>query len=151
MASNMEHDKPNKERPKVGVGVIIINDGKVLLGKRKSSHGSGSWSFPGGHLEFGEEPEDCAVRETLEETGVTLKNLRRGTYTNDIFEKEGKHYITLYVIAELDSGTPEVMEPDKCEEWRWFEWNSLPEPLFIPIQNLIKDSKDRFNPSNIIS
>lgn len=143
MENDMEHDRPSKERPKVGVGVIIMHKGKILLGKRKSSHGSGSWSFPGGHLEFGEEPEDCAVRETLEETGVTLKNLRRCTYTNDIFEKEGKHYITLYIISELDSGMPEVMEPDKCEEWRWFEWNSLPEPLFIPIQNLIKDG---FNP-----
>ena len=63
------------ERPKVGVGVIIIKDGKVLLGKRKNAHGEGSWSFPGGHLEFNEELFDCAKREVLEETGIKIKNL----------------------------------------------------------------------------
>jgi 8-oxo-dGTP diphosphatase len=42
------------KRPKVGVGVIIKKDGKVLMGKRKNAHGDGTWSFTGGHLEFGE-------------------------------------------------------------------------------------------------
>lgn len=131
------------ERPKIGVGVIITKEHKVLLGKRKNSHGDGSWSFPGGHLEFGEDPEDCAIRETLEETGIRIRNLRRTIYTNDIFEKENKHYITLYILAEYDSGIVKVMEPDKCERWEWFSWEELPEPLFLPIMNLQKES---FNP-----
>lgn len=46
--------------PQVGVGVLILRDGKVLLGRRKGSHGAGCWSAPGGHLEFGEVVEDCA-------------------------------------------------------------------------------------------
>jgi 8-oxo-dGTP diphosphatase len=37
------------DRPKVGVGVCIVKDNKVLLGKRKNSHGDGTWAFPGGH------------------------------------------------------------------------------------------------------
>ncbi len=52
--------------PQVGVGVLILRDGKVLLGRRKGSHGAGCWSAPGGHLEFGEAVEDCALREALE-------------------------------------------------------------------------------------
>ena len=40
------------DRSKVGIGVIVLKDGKVLLGKRKNAHGEGSWSFGGGHLEF---------------------------------------------------------------------------------------------------
>jgi 8-oxo-dGTP diphosphatase len=131
------------ERPKIGVGVIVIKDNKILLGKRKNAHGDGTWSFPGGHLEFGEMPEECAVRETLEETGINLKNLRRTIYTNDIFDKENKHYITLYVLAEYDSGTVRVMEPEKCERWEWFSWEELPRPLFLPIENLLKE---KFNP-----
>lgn len=126
------------ERPSVGVGVIIVNHGKVLMGKRKGSHGRNSWSFPGGHLELEEPVEDCARREVLEETGVEIKNLRPGPYTNDIFESEHRHYATLYVVADYDSGEVRVMEPDKCERWDWFAWNELPQPLFLPVQNLLQ-------------
>jgi 8-oxo-dGTP diphosphatase len=131
-------------RPKVGVGVIIIKDKQVLLGRRKSAHGQGTWCFPGGHLEFHEELEACARREVLEETGLHLKNVRAETFTNDIFPDEGKHYITLYMRAEVASGQVAVAEPDKCEQWAWFAWDNLPEPLFIPIQNLLKQGYTPF-------
>lgn len=130
-------------RPKVGVGVIVIKNGKILLGKRINAHGEGTWSCPGGHLEFNESWEDCATRETMEETGIAIKNIRFGTATNDIFEAEEKHYITIFMIAEYDSGTVQIMEPDKCEKWEWFEWDRLPHSLFIPIQNL---QKRNYNP-----
>lgn len=134
----MVYDLMLTERPKVGVGVCIIKDNKILLGKRKGAHGCGCWSFPGGHLELNESVEDCAKREVLEEAGIQIQNLKRGPYTNDIFEKEGKHYVTVYIISEYASGELKVMEPDKCEKWEWFELNKLPHPLFIPIQNLVK-------------
>jgi 8-oxo-dGTP diphosphatase len=62
------------ERPKVGVGVFIIKDKKILMGKRINSHGEGTWSLPGGHLEFFETFEDCAKREVMEETGLKISN-----------------------------------------------------------------------------
>lgn len=58
------------ERPKVGVGVIVLKEKKLLLGQRKGSHSQGEWAPPGGHLEFGEEVAACAKRELLEETGL---------------------------------------------------------------------------------
>lgn len=61
-----------------------------------------------------------------------------------MFKKEGKHYITLSIISEYDSGEVKVMEPEKCEKWEWFEWNNLPQPLFIPIQNLLKQNYNPF-------
>ncbi len=131
-------------RPGVGIGVCVIKDGKVLLGKRKSSHGEGDWSFPGGHLEFRESWEECASRETFEETGIKIKNLRFGAVTNDIFEKENKHYITIFIVADHDSGEVKVMEPDKCEKWEWFEWGNLPQPIFLPTRNLIKQNFSPF-------
>lgn len=130
-------------QPTIGVGVIVLRDGKVLLGKRKNAHGEGSWSFPGGHLEFQETIEDCAVREVKEEIGVSIKNIRRGPFTNDLFYGEGKHYVTLFLIADFASGNVMTMEPEKCERWDWFEWDALPKPLFLPIQNLLKQ---KFNP-----
>ena len=124
------------KRPLIGVGVIVVRDDKVLLGLRKGSHGDGTWHFPGGHLEFGESVEDCARREVLEETGLRADLIEPGPYTNDIFKKEDKHYITLFAITEIEEGEPKVMEPEKCECWKWFSWNNLPQPLFIPIENL---------------
>ena len=126
------------ERPKVGIGVIVLHKGKVLLGKRINSHGSHTWSFPGGHLEFKEGIFDCARREVLEETGLEIANPKICQFTNDIFVKENKHYITIFVVCSANNVEPKIMEPDKCEEWRWFDWNNLPEPLFLPIQNLLK-------------
>ena len=109
-------------RPLVGIAVIVIKDNRVLLGKRKNAHGAGTWAFPGGHLEFNESIEDCAAREVFEETGIRIKNLRYGPYTNDRFEAEGRHYVTLFMIADYDSGQPTVREPHKCEKWAWSEW-----------------------------
>lgn len=130
------------ERPKVGVGVFVLKEGKVLFGKRKNSHGEGSWGLPGGHLELNEELEDCARREVLEETGMKIKNVRIGTFTNDIFKEEGKHYITLFIVAEHESGEPQIKEPDRCEKWEWHDWKNPPAPLFIPLQNLRKQDFD---------
>lgn len=132
-----------KDRPKVGVGVLVTKNGKVLFGKRKNAHGEGSWCFPGGHLERGEKIEDCAKREVMEETGLSIKNLRFGPYTNDIFKKEDKHYVTLFVIADYDSGELKLMEPERCERWDWFDWEGLPRPLFLPEQNLLEG---KYNP-----
>ncbi len=125
------------ERPKVGVGVCIVKNGKVLMGKRKNAHGDGTWSFPGGHLEFGESWEECAAREVKEETDLEIQNIKFVGVTNDIFEKEDKHYITIFMIAEIKSGNLRNTEPEKLEKWDWFEWSKLPEPIFIPTRNLI--------------
>jgi 8-oxo-dGTP diphosphatase len=136
------------ERPRVGVGVIIRRNGKILLGKRKNSHGSNTWALPGGHLEFGETPEECALREVAEECGIRLEQVQRGPYTNDLFSSEGRHYITLFILADaLGNDSPQILEPEKCERWEWFSWHALPEPLFIPVANL---KAGGFNPDVLL-
>jgi 8-oxo-dGTP diphosphatase len=133
----------NPNHVRVGLAVYIINkEGKVLLGKRKGSHAAGDWATPGGHLEVGENWEQCAQREIKEETGIEIKNIRLGTVTNDIFEKSGKHYITLNMLAEYVSGEPRVLEPEKCEKWEWFDWDDLPSPLMISTRNVIAQGFD---------
>ena len=131
------------DRPKIGVGVIIRRGNKVLLGKRKNSHGDGTWAFPGGHLEMNESIENCAQREVEEETGLRVQQFKKGTFTNDIFVKEKKHYVTLYLVTDLVDGEPKIMEPEKCERWEWFTWDNLPSPLFLALDDLLKD---KFNP-----
>ena len=126
------------ERPKVGVGVIVVHGGKVLMGKRVGAHGAHTWGFPGGHLEFGESVEECAARETMEEAGLKLKNIQLVHFTNDVFHEKNKHYITLYALAEPEHPNAQVMEPHAMERWEWVDWNKMPEPVFLPILNLKK-------------
>jgi len=133
-----------KRRPHIGVGVMVWKGDCLLLGKRISAHSENSWQFPGGHLEFGETVESCARREVEEEAGVLIRNIMPCGFTNDVFIDAEKHYVTLFVCSEYGSGEPAVMEPDKCEQWRWFQWNSLPEPLFTPIRNFLKSHPDLY-------
>lgn len=114
--------------PKVGVGVLIIKNNTVLLARRKNAHGAGEYAFPGGHLEFGESFEDCAVRETAEETGIDIKNIQFQFVGN--FVKYDRHYVHVGLTAEWASGDPKVLEPEKSEEWGWFDFDNLPSPIF---------------------
>ena len=130
--------------PIVGVGAIVIREGKVLLGRRLGAHGAGTWALPGGHLEFGETIEACARREVLEETGLALSSVCGGPHTSDIFPEVVRHYVTLFVCAESPQGTPLLLEPSKCAEWSWFAWHALPRPLFRPLESLLQTGFDPF-------
>lgn len=132
--------------PRVGVGVIILDGKKVLLLKRKNAHGDGTWAFIGGHLEFGESPEECAKREVSEEIGLKIKNPKAVAFTNDLFPKENKHYITIFVITKFDGSKFTIKEPDKIEALEWFTWGKLPKTLFTPVANLLNTG---FDPRNI--
>lgn len=93
------HTRYGMKRPKVGIGVLIIDGSRILLGKRKSAHGEEYWAPPGGHLEFGESWEACAQREVLEETGLMIIDAQFYAVTNDIFYESSKHYITIFMRA----------------------------------------------------
>jgi 8-oxo-dGTP diphosphatase len=121
--------KKEAREPIVGIGVMIIKDGKVLLGKRKGSHGEGEYAFPGGHLKYMESFTDCAEREIKEECGIKVKNLRFQCVGN-IIKYAPKQYILIGFLADWESGEPTALEPEKCEYWSWYDINNPPEPLF---------------------
>jgi 8-oxo-dGTP diphosphatase len=123
---------------RVGIGVFIFKDGKFLMGKRLGSHGAETWTIPGGHLEYGESFAETASREALEETGLRIKNIRFGAVTNDFFEKEDRHYVTIWMLSDYESGEATIMEPDKYVEQAWHDFSDLPSPLFLPWQQLLK-------------
>lgn len=119
----------NIRQPLVGVGVMVFRSGSVLMTRRKGSHGAGEYSFPGGHLEHGETFEQCAVRETREETGIEIKNLRFLYLTNSRFYLP-RHYVHIGMVSDWAHGEPRAMEPEKAEEWKWYALDALPEQLF---------------------
>lgn len=120
----------------MGISAVVVRDGKLLLGKRKNTHGQGQWATPGGHLEYGEDVAACACRELIEETGLKAHASRLGPWVSNVIEN--KHYITLFVIVEEFEGELELREPEKCEGWEWFDFNCLPSPLFGPIRSFVE-------------
>ena len=125
------------DRVAVGVGVIVRCGNDVLLIRRRGAHGAGTWSPPGGHLDFGETFEQCALRETREETGVTVGNLRFVAITNDVFSDEHRHYVTVWLEGEYVRGEATVQSPREMSEVGWFDWSALPTQLFLPLENLL--------------
>lgn len=127
--------------PKVGVGVFVWRDERVITCRRLGSHGHQAWQVPGGHLEFGESFEECAAREVMEEVGVAITNIRFITATNDIFEADNKHYITIWMEADWAANEPTSCEPDKIAEVGWRKPNELPLPHFEPCWGNLRHAK----------
>ena len=136
-----------EEQKKVGIGfgVMMLKDGKVLLGKRHNDVNKadselrlvGTWTMPGGKLKYGESFEDGAKREVLEETGMILDRMKLICVNND--KNEYAHFVTIGMLAEGFSGEAKVMEPDEITEWGWFELDNLPKPLYFPSERILNN------------
>lgn len=119
---------------------MIFRDGKILLGKRKGSHGEGEYAFPGGHLEYMELFEECAQRETAEECGIEIENVRF-QFASSVTAYAPKHYVHIGMIADWKSGEPVLLEPEKCESWGWYDLEDLPKPMFFMAQQSVEHYK----------
>lgn len=138
-----------KKRVGVGFGVILLKNGVVLLGRRHADpskagselHGEGTWTLPGGKLEFGETFEEGAKREVAEETGMRLGAVKVICVNND--RVEDAHFVTIGMLADNFEGKPRVMEPDEITEWQWFSLNGLPQPLFFPSRKVLANFSNK--------
>lgn len=112
------HPKP--PRPQVSVGVIIAKDKQVLLLRRSSAPEEGAWSTPGGHLEYGESPQQCAIRQAQKEAGITITHPVFRAITNAVFEEEQRHDLTIWVEGTYVSGEPfEHLLTGQCDPAPW--------------------------------
>ena len=136
--------KRGRCRSKTKGGVIMNGRREVLLGLRKGSHGAGEWNFPGGHLEFGDTVFETAQREVEEETGLVVRDFELISVSDDLryIETDNKHYLTLGVKAAYVGGEPQVMEPQKCEEWRWFSLDDLPGKMLEGTALIIRNYRE---------
>ena len=129
-------------RPRIGIGIMIQNEkGEVLLGRRKGSHGAGEWSFPGGHLEFGETIFESAKREVEEETGLTINQFILMSVFDEMryISSDGKHYVNIGLRGTYAGGQVQCREPDKCDGWEWFPLDRLPEHLFESTEAMVRN------------
>lgn len=122
-----------RDKLKPCVGVMIWKEGKVLIGKRKGSHGSGEYSFPGGHLEYDESFAECVKREVLEEAGINIKNIIFMSLAN--YKKhEDRQDILANFVADWEDGEETNFPNEKIGDWQWCSIDELPSPLFYPTQ-----------------
>jgi ADP-ribose pyrophosphatase len=115
------------ESPVVGVGAVVIKDGKVLLVKRGVDPKKGLWAIPGGSLKLGETLQEGAEREIMEETGITIR-AKEPVYSFDFFERDGGgrvrfHYVIVDMMADYIGG--EVQGADDALEARWVSPDEL--------------------------
>jgi ADP-ribose pyrophosphatase len=124
--------------PRVGVGAIVIHEGKILLVKRGVEPGKDLWAIPGGTLRLGETLRECAAREILEETGITIA-VGECVYVFDLIERDeiGKikfHFVVADFAALYVSGEPKA--GDDAAGACWYAPEDLDD---LPVsQNTIK-------------
>ncbi|WP_328914918.1 MULTISPECIES: NUDIX hydrolase [unclassified Streptomyces] len=129
-------DQPADEPPGISAAIIAHN-GRVLMVRRRVAEGQLSWQFPAGAIEPGESPEDAAVRETLEETGLTVAAVR--LLGQRIHPKT--HRMMSYTACDVVSGTAHVADDEELAELAWCAHAEIaeyvPYGLFPPVQDYL--------------
>lgn len=151
----MRFVKPGKDYIGLGVGAIIQNDkGEVLLLKRPKSitpdrTTSDMWSVTGGEVEFMEKAEEAMKREVMEEIGVEVEVIKPIEYHDQILEKSKVHWHCQSFHCKVKSGEPKILEPEKCEDLKWFDPKNIPENcgiahVVVPLYKLGLIDEDEF-------
>ena len=123
--------------PQVGVGGVILKEGKVLLLLRRKPPEAGFWSLPGGRVEFMERVEDALVRELREELGVEVQIESLICVTNHIVPADNAHWVSPAYVVRLVSGSPQNLEPEKTATIEWFPLSQLPENLGLAARSAL--------------
>jgi len=115
------------DQPIVGVGAVLVFEGKILLEKRKNEPGKGKWSIPGGIVDLGERLEDAVIRETLEETCLEVEKPRLLDVVDNVeLDDKGKvkyHFVIVYYALQTKSAAFRVASD--ADELRWVPFNEV--------------------------
>ncbi|MEU3030063.1 NUDIX hydrolase [Streptomyces incarnatus] len=124
------------ERPGIAAA-IVVHEGRVLMARRRVSEGQLSWQFPAGEVEPGEAREEAAVRETQEETGLTVAAVK--LLGERVHPKTGR--LMSYTACEVLGGTAYVADTEELAELAWVAHGEIPKyvpyGLFEPVQEYL--------------
>lgn len=111
----------------VGVGVVIVCNGRILLEKRKNEPGKGKWSIPGGLVELGEEVEQTVIREVREETGLEVGDPEHIDVVSNLeMDENGRikyHFVIIDYFVKLKGG--KLKASSDAAELRWVEFDEV--------------------------
>lgn len=115
--------------PRVGCGAAIVENGELLLVKRRRNPEAGRWGLPGGKVDPFEPVTDATAREIREELGIIIKPKTLLCLVEQVDRAADQHWIAPVFRIEHFEGTPAIMEPDALSEVRWFDLEGLPDEL----------------------
>jgi mutator protein MutT len=143
---------PNQ--PIVGVGAVIIQDGRILLEKRKNEPGKGKWSIPGGLVELGESVEQTVLREVEEETGLEVEKPEHiDVVDNVVRDDNGEikyHFVIVDYFVKLKGGT--LKASSDAEELKWVSLNDVEKyDLTKTFREFFQRNKQKLERSNSCS
>lgn len=123
-----------KPYTKIGCEAYIIRNNQLLMGLRGRVHGEGTWALPGGHMKYQERADTCLIRELSEEMGLAVDQsaLKLLAVTDDLEPVAGSHYVHLTFAVDIGTDQPKLLEPEACDEWRWFDIEKLPSNIYPP-------------------
>jgi ADP-ribose pyrophosphatase YjhB (NUDIX family) len=130
----------------IGSFIVVVNSqNQILLGKRKNSFGPGQFGCPGGRLELTETLQDCAKRELLEETGLSARTVKYLGVIRTL--QDSGNFIHFAFLCDDYEGQIELKEPDKCEEWNFYQPTDIPSntlPAHLAGIDLLNGTKTNF-------
>lgn len=117
------------DAPRLGVGVAIVRNGRLLLIRRLKPPEAGCWGLPGGKVDFLETVETAIRREAREELGVDLGPLQLLCVTDQLHPDIPEHWVAPVYLTREITGEPAIQEPEKHDGLEWYDLEALPAPL----------------------
>ena len=141
------------DQPVVGVGAVIVKEGKIALIKRGNEPSRGKWTIPGGLVELGESPEQAVVRETKEETGLNVDNPSLIDVVSNVdLDEKGRvkyHYIIIDYLVHLKAGTAKASSD--AVELRWVPFDEVEEyDLTASFRLFFRHSREKMEKANFL-
>jgi ADP-ribose pyrophosphatase YjhB (NUDIX family) len=118
--------------PRVGCGVAIVVDGRILLLQRLTAPEAGCWGLPGGKVDLYETVSAAAAREIREELGILVATDRLLCVVDHIDRASGQHWVAPVYLATSFIGEPTLIEPAKHGGLAWFPLDAVPAALTTP-------------------
>lgn len=112
------------------VYLMLMQDDKILLLRRyQTGWQDGSYSLVSGHIDGNESFSQAMIREAKEEAGITIapEDLRFAQAVHRLDSEDDREYIDMFFVVEKWSGEVTNMEPEKCDELKWYPLNTLPD------------------------
>lgn len=134
--------QPDDVRPPIAAAVIV-QDGRVLLIQRAVAEGSLLWQFPAGEVEDGESGEDAAVRETLEEVGMSV--VAKDKLGERVHPSTGR--TMQYYACEVLDGDAHVADEDELAAVAWVTLDEIPELVPYGFYGPVQDYLDEVLPA----